>query len=167
MLIADIAAAERIPKKFLESILLTLKNHGILVSRKGRGGGYALARPAGQVSFGEIVRIMDGPLAPVPCVSVTAYRRCEECASEEGCEIRAVMQRVRDASSAVLDATSLADVLAAEKGHRGAGFVLRRCGVLYGRLTPQDTPASRCSGWTSRPSAPVPSSDSIPPCRSW
>ena len=111
VLIADIAAAERIPKKFLETILLTMKNRGILVSRKGRGGGYALARPAAQVTFGEIVRIMDGPLAPVPCVSATAYRRCEECASEELCEIRRVMQRVRDASSAVLDATSLADVL--------------------------------------------------------
>ncbi len=111
VLIAEIAAAEKIPKKFLESILLTMKNRGLLSSRKGRGGGYALARPASQVSFGEIVRIMDGPLAPVPCVSVTAYHRCEECASEELCEIRAVMQRVRDASSAVLDATTLADAL--------------------------------------------------------
>jgi len=111
VLIAEIASDEKIPKKFLESILLTMKNRGILVSRKGRGGGYALARPATQVSFGEIVRIMDGPLAPVPCVSATAYRRCEECASEERCEIRGVMQRVRDASSAVLDATSLADAL--------------------------------------------------------
>lgn len=110
-LIADIAAAERIPKKFLENILLTLKHRGLLISRKGRGGGYALARPASQVSFGEIVRSIDGPLAPVPCASVTAYRRCEECASEERCEIRPVMQRVRDASSAVLDATTLADAL--------------------------------------------------------
>ena len=111
VLIADIAESERIPKKFLESILLTMKNRGILVSRKGRGGGYALARPSSRVSFGEIVRMMDGPLAPVPCVSATAYHRCEECVSEELCEIRGVMQRVRDASSAVLDATSLADVL--------------------------------------------------------
>ena len=116
VLIADIAAAEKIPKKFLESILLTMKNRGILVSRKGRGGGYALARPAAQVTFGEIVRVMDGPLAPVPCVSATAYHRCEECASEQACEIRGVMQRVRDASSAVLDATSLTDVL--KKGPR-------------------------------------------------
>jgi Rrf2 family protein len=115
VLIADVAVAERIPKKFLESILLTLKNRGILVSRKGRGGGYALARPADQVSFGEIVRIMDGPLAPVPCVSVTAYRACEECPSEAACEIRAVMKRVRDAISEVLDATTLADAL------KGAG----------------------------------------------
>jgi Rrf2 family protein len=111
VLIATIADTERIPKKFLESILLTMKNHGVLVSRKGRGGGYALARPADRISFGEIVRMMDGPLAPVPCVSVTAYRRCEECPSEEGCEIRAVMKRVRDAISEVLDATTLADAL--------------------------------------------------------
>lgn len=114
VLIADIAVAERIPKKFLESILLTLKNRGILVSRKGRGGGYALARPADRVSFGEIVRIMDGPLAPLPCVSVTAYRPCEECPSEAACEIRVVMKRVRDAISDVLDATTLADALRAE-----------------------------------------------------
>jgi len=111
VLIADIASAEQIPKKFLESILLAMKNGGILVSRKGRGGGYALARPAARVSFGEIVRMMDGPLAAVPCVSATAYRRCEECLAEENCEIRAVMKRVRDATSAVLDATSLADAL--------------------------------------------------------
>ena len=111
VLIAEIAEAERIPKKFLESILLTMKNRGLLVSRKGRGGGYALARPADQISFGEIVRLMDGPLAPVPCVSVTAYHACEECASEAGCEIRAVMKRVRDAISEVLDATTLADAV--------------------------------------------------------
>jgi Rrf2 family protein len=116
VLIAEIAAAEKIPKKFLETILLIMKNRGVLVSRKGRGGGYALARPANRVSFGEIVRMMDGPLAPVPCVSATAYRRCEECASEETCEIRAVMQRVRDASSAVLDDTSLADAVKARRG---------------------------------------------------
>jgi Rrf2 family protein len=111
VLIAEIAASERIPKKFLESILLAMKNRGLLVSRKGRGGGYALARPAAQVSFGEIVRIMDGPLAPVPCVSVTAYRPCGECPSESSCEIRAVMKRVRDAISEVLDATTLADAV--------------------------------------------------------
>ncbi|HEY6000314.1 MAG TPA: Rrf2 family transcriptional regulator [bacterium] len=117
VLIADIAETERIPKKFLESILLTMKNRGILVSRKGRGGGYALARPAGEVSFGEIVRIMDGPLAPVACVSVTAYRPCEECASEETCEVHGVMKRVRDAISEVLDATTLADALRDAAGH--------------------------------------------------
>jgi Rrf2 family protein len=121
VLIAEIAEAERIPKKFLESILLTMKNRGLLVSRKGRGGGYALARPAEQVSFGEIVRIMDGPLAPVPCVSLTAYRRCEECAAEERCRIRGVMQRARDAISEVLDSTSLADALRGRPPARSPG----------------------------------------------
>jgi Rrf2 family protein len=116
VLIAEIAAADRIPKKFLESILLAMKNSGILVSRKGRGGGYALARPAAGVTFGEIVRAMDGPLAPVPCVSVTAYRRCRECRSERACEIRQVMQRARDAISKVLDSTSLADALRRRPG---------------------------------------------------
>jgi Rrf2 family protein len=111
VLIADIADSERLPKKFLESILLTMKNRGLLVSRKGRGGGYALARPADRISFGEIVRIMDGPLAPVSCVSLTAYRPCEECANEQGCEVRTVMKRVRDAISDVLDATTLADAV--------------------------------------------------------
>jgi Rrf2 family protein len=127
VLIAEIAETERIPKKFLESILLTMKNGGILVSRKGRGGGYALARPADQVSFGEIVRIMDGPLAPVPCVSVTAYRPCEECPSEAACEIRAVMKRVRDAISEILDATTLADTVrdAAEPAARRSSAKLR------------------------------------------
>lgn len=126
VLIAEIAAAERIPKKFLESILLTMKNRGILVSRKGRGGGYALARPAAQVSFGEIVRVMDGPLAPVSCVSVTAYRTCDECPSEEACEIRRVMQRVRDAISDVLDATSLADAVRGRAAKRAVGGGLHR-----------------------------------------
>lgn len=125
LLISGIAETERIPKKFLESILLTMKNHGVLVSRKGRGGGYALARPADQISFGEIVRMMDGPLAPVPCVSVTAYRHCEECVSEEGCEVRAVMKRVRDAISEVLDATTLAEAVRGA-GPRAAGPVRRR-----------------------------------------
>jgi Rrf2 family protein len=132
VLIAEIAALERIPKKFLESILLAMKNHGLLASRKGRGGGYALARPAAKVTFGEIVRVMDGPLAPVPCVSVTAYRRCQECRSEKDCEIRAVMQRARDATSRVLDATSLADAL-----RRGGGRTRTAGGAAGARLRPR------------------------------
>jgi Rrf2 family protein len=111
VLIAAIAAEERIPKKFLESILLTLKNRGILQSRKGKGGGYALARPAGEISFGEVIRVLDGPLAPVPCVSATAYRRCEECRDEGACAIRLVMQEARDALASVLDAESVADAV--------------------------------------------------------
>jgi Rrf2 family protein len=110
-LISEIAAAERIPRKFLEHILLTLKRAGLLRSRMGRGGGYLLARPATRITFGELVRLTDGPLAPVSCVSKTAYRPCEECADEARCAIRAVMGDVRDAIAEILDHTSLDDAL--------------------------------------------------------
>jgi len=109
-LIADIAESERIPKKFLDTILLEMKNQGLLSSKKGKGGGYTLARPAARIMIGEIVRILDGPLAPVPCVSRTAYRRCEDCRDESACSVRAVMQDVRDAIAAILDNTSLTDM---------------------------------------------------------
>ncbi|MBN1277370.1 MAG: Rrf2 family transcriptional regulator [Deltaproteobacteria bacterium] len=109
--IADLAQREGIPKKFLESILLALKNRNILYSLKGKGGGYVLARPPNEISMGEIVRHLDGPLAPVPCVSKTAYRRCEECEDERTCGIRLVMKRVRDSIADILDGTSLEDVL--------------------------------------------------------
>ena len=110
-LIADIAEAERIPKKFLDTILLEMKNNGLLLSKKGKGGGYTLARPAARIMVGEIVRILDGPLAPVPCVSRTAYRRCEDCVDETACAVRSVMQDVRDAIAAILDNTSLGDMI--------------------------------------------------------
>lgn len=110
VLISDIAEAEHIPKKFLDAILLELKNHGLLASKKGKGGGYTLARPAARIHVGDIVRILDGPLAPVPCVSRTAYRRCEDCADETACAIRLVMQDVRDAIAAILDNATLADM---------------------------------------------------------
>ena len=110
VLIADIAEAESIPKKFLDAILLELKNRGFLSSKKGKGGGYALARPAEGIMVGDIVRVLDGPLAPVQCVSRTAYRRCEDCRDENACAVRAVMGDVRDAIAAILDHTSLADM---------------------------------------------------------
>ncbi len=109
-LIADVAEAERIPKKFLDAILLEMKNQGLLSSKKGKGGGYVLARPAERIMVGDIVRILDGPLAPIPCVSRTAYRPCEDCIDETACTVRAVMQDVRDAIAAILDNTSLADM---------------------------------------------------------
>jgi Rrf2 family protein len=110
LLIADIAEAERIPKKFLDVILLELKTHCLLSSKKGKGGGYQLARFPDKIFVGEIVRILDGPLAPVSCVSKTAYRRCDDCGDEHACSIRAVMQEVRDAIASVLDHTTLADM---------------------------------------------------------
>jgi Rrf2 family protein len=99
-----------VPRKFLELILLELKNHGLLQSKKGKGGGYALARPPETINVGEIVRLIDGPIAPLPCVSKTAYMRCEECRDERTCGIRLVMKNVRDATASILDATSIADL---------------------------------------------------------
>ncbi|MBI3326401.1 MAG: Rrf2 family transcriptional regulator [Nitrospinae bacterium] len=110
-LIADLAEQERIPKKFLELILLELKHKGILQSKKGKGGGYFLGRPPENVSVGEVIRTLDGPLAPIACVSHTAYRKCDECEDEITCGIRAVMHDVRDAIATILDRESLADVL--------------------------------------------------------
>lgn len=111
ILISDLAEQEGIPKKFLELILLELKNHGILQSKKGKGGGYFLGRTPDLVRLGQVIRILDGPLAPLPCVSQTAYRRCDECDDELTCGIRIVMKEVRDATAKVLDGTTLADVL--------------------------------------------------------
>jgi Rrf2 family protein len=111
VLIAEIARDENVPHKFLEMILLELKRQGILESRKGPGGGYRLGRPPGQISLGRVIRLMDGPLAPLPCVSETAYRRCEDCNDENTCEIRRVMKMVRDETARILDGTTLADVI--------------------------------------------------------
>lgn len=111
ILIADLARDERIPKKFLELILLTLKNNGILQSRKGKGGGYYLGKSPKDISMGNVIRILEGPLAPVPCVSETAYAKCDECVDERTCGIRLMMKDVRDAMAKILDGTTLADVL--------------------------------------------------------
>ncbi len=111
VLISDIAQREDIPRKFLEVILLELKNDGILHSKKGKGGGYFLAKPPAQVSIGHVIRVLDGPLAPLPCVSRTAYMRCRECRDERTCGIRMVMKEVRDATARILDSSTLADML--------------------------------------------------------
>ncbi|MEW5978753.1 MAG: Rrf2 family transcriptional regulator [Acidobacteriota bacterium] len=111
VLITDLAEEENIPKKFLELILLDLKNHGILQSKKGKGGGYFLRKSPEAIKLGRVIRVLDGPLAPVPCVSQTAYVPCDECEDERTCGIRLVMKEVRDAMANILDNTSLADVL--------------------------------------------------------
>jgi len=111
VLIADLSKKERIPRKFLESILLDLKRKGILRSKKGKGGGYLLSRAPAEVSIGELVRALDGPLALLPCVSQTAYRRCDECIDERTCGIRSVMKEVRDKTAEILDGTSLEDLI--------------------------------------------------------
>jgi Rrf2 family protein len=111
LLVSDIAERENLPKKFLEAILLELNRNGLVRSRRGRGGGYALAKPADLITFGQVVRIMDGPLAPLSCVSVNYYRKCDDCRDEQTCAIRKVMRRVRDAISEEMDGTSLAEAL--------------------------------------------------------
>lgn len=111
VLISDLAAKQQIPKKFLEQILLELKNAGILQSKSGKGGGYAISRGPQQVTFGEVIRVLDGPLAPVPCVSKSAYAKCTECADEATCAIRLVMADVREAISNILDRTTLSEAL--------------------------------------------------------
>jgi len=114
MQISEISERQRIPKKFLEQILLDLKHHGILQSRRGKHGGYALLRDPGQVTFGQVMRIIDGPMAPLPCLSRMAYRRCEDCEDEESCAIRRVFSKAYDATARILDRTTLADAAASE-----------------------------------------------------
>jgi len=114
LLISDIAEKQRIPKKFLEQILLDLKHHGVVVSRRGKLGGYLLLKKPSEITFGEVLRIIDGPIAPLPCLSRMAYRRCADCASEEACEVRRVFARVADATRAVLDGTTIADCVGGE-----------------------------------------------------
>jgi len=107
--IKEISAAENIPAKFLEQILVTLKNAGLIQSKKGIFGGYYLGKPADQITFGTIFRILDGPLAPIKCVSKMAYEPCD-CPSEETCGLRMVMGDVRNAIANILDNTTLADI---------------------------------------------------------
>jgi len=111
LMISEISRQKVIPKKFLEQILLELKRAGLVESRRGRLGGYVLARPADRITFGEVLRLIDGPVALLPCLSKIAYRRCTDCADESTCEIRHVFARVAVATREVLDSTSLADAV--------------------------------------------------------
>jgi Rrf2 family protein len=107
--IKDISAQEKIPTKYLEQILLALKNAGLLNSKMGIGGGYYLARGPEQINLGQIIRVLDGPLAPIRCVSRMAYEPCG-CPDEKTCGLRMVMGEVRDAIADILENTTLADV---------------------------------------------------------
>lgn len=107
-----IAREANVPRKFLELILADLREAGFLHSHRGKMGGYCLSRPVHLISLGEIIRVIEGPLALVPCVSRTAYKRCADCKSEANCAIRHAMMRVRDETARILDGTSLADALA-------------------------------------------------------
>lgn len=106
-LIVELAAEESIPKKFLEQILLALKDKGLVDSKKGRGGGYFLARPPEEITLGYVIRMIEGPLAPLPCASETAFRKCDECADVATCGTRIVMRDVRNAMAKILDRTTL------------------------------------------------------------
>jgi Rrf2 family protein len=106
-----IAKSADVPHKFLEAILSDLKNHGVVASKRGVMGGYQLSKPADVTTVGDIVRIMDGPLAPIRCASVTAYQPCEDCPDELRCEIRNIMKDVRIAISGVLDQRTIADLI--------------------------------------------------------
>jgi Rrf2 family protein len=110
VLVSDLAERDAIPRKFLEAILLDLNRQGLVRSQKGRGGGYLLRRSPAEITFGDIVRVLEGPLALVPCVSQTAYAPCPECVDEATCGVRLAMREVRDATAAILDHTTLADV---------------------------------------------------------
>ena len=111
LLISEIAERGNIPKRFLELILLELKNHGVLRSKKGKGGGYVLSQLPDEISVGHVIRMLEGPLAPLPCASKTAYERCEDCPNEKTCGVRLLMKQVRDQTAAILDSTTFADML--------------------------------------------------------
>ncbi|MFC4625472.1 RrF2 family transcriptional regulator [Daeguia caeni] len=111
---SEIAEKHNIPRKFLDNIFMELRNAGFVVSRKGKGGGFTLARPAEKIPIGNIIRALDGALAPIACASKTDYHPCEDCI-EDDCQIRLIMLDVREAIANVLDNRSLADSHAIEK----------------------------------------------------
>lgn len=109
--IREVAARETIPQSFLEQILIELRRAGFVESRRGKDGGYLLARPAGDIRLGQVLRLVDGPLAPLPCLSRTAYRRCPDCSDEAACTVRRIFAEAYDATVTVMDRTTLADAI--------------------------------------------------------
>ena len=110
----DIAGRQHIPVEFLEQILLTLKRAGLISSRRGVNGGYVLIKQPNEITLGQVIRLLDGPLAPIGCVSKTAYQKCSDCpyANKTRCPVQQVMGTVRDAIAGILDHYSLADFAA-------------------------------------------------------
>ncbi|HEY8400642.1 MAG TPA: Rrf2 family transcriptional regulator [Cytophagaceae bacterium] len=115
ILISTIAEQENIPQKFLEAILLDLRKAGILNSKKGKGGGYYLMKAPDQVDIAEVMRLFDGPIALLPCVSYKYYERCEECKDEETCGIRDLFYEVRNETVNQLKAGTLANIIKREQ----------------------------------------------------
>lgn len=110
VLSAQMAQEEAIPRKFLEQILLSLKNCGLVSSKMGKGGGYSLAQPPDEITLGAVIRLIEGPLAPLPCASETQFRKCDECVDVKTCGTRIIMREVRDAIAGILDQATLASV---------------------------------------------------------
>ncbi|PKP13707.1 MAG: transcriptional regulator [Bacteroidetes bacterium HGW-Bacteroidetes-3] len=109
ILISDISESENISKKFLESILLTLKKSGILSSKKGKGGGYYLIKNPNEIKISTIIRLLEGPIAMLPCVSLNYYEKCDDCKSEERCSLNILMAEVRDSTLKILENKTLAN----------------------------------------------------------
>lgn len=120
--VATIAEAQAVPRKFLEAIMTDLKKGGIVTSRRGPGGGFVLAKAANDISFADVIWLIDGPIALVPCASENFYARCGDCHDEATCQIRKVMARVRTEAVDILAGTSLAQASAKERGVRVAEF---------------------------------------------
>lgn len=118
--IAEIAQRNNISKKFLDAILLDLRNAGMLRSKKGPGGGYALARPARTIEVGAVIRALEGPIAPIGCASQSAFKPCEDCGDIEACVVRSVMREVRDAMAAVVDDLTIADLASRAAAYKPA-----------------------------------------------
>ncbi len=111
VLISEIAQKKNISLKFLENILLELKKSGILSSKKGKGGGYFLLKPPGEIMLAKIIRLLDGPIALLPCASLNYYQKCETCPDEETCGLNRVIAQVRDATLKILENKSVEDIV--------------------------------------------------------
>lgn len=109
--IATIAESENISKKYLESILLTLRKNGVLGSKKGKGGGYYLIKKPEDVDMAGVMRVLEGPIALIPCVSLNFYEKCDDCPDENACSVHKLMIDVRDSTLEVFNNTSLADLI--------------------------------------------------------
>lgn len=111
VLIQDISEAEDISRKFLESILLSLRKAGFLGSKKGKGGGYYLIKEPKEIKMAAVIRVLEGPIAMLPCVSLNFYEKCNDCPDEEKCTVHGLMEEVRDSTLHVLENKTLADIL--------------------------------------------------------
>lgn len=112
---AEISAAQTIPLKFLEQILAALKASGLVIGKRGPAGGYQLSRPPGRISFADVLRCIDGPLALAPCASLTAYGTCPGCKSVESCQIRPALLAVRTTTSLLLEGMSLSEAVGGDR----------------------------------------------------